>query len=388
MDSITAPDDLTVVIKLKTPRAWLFSVAEMGSLTGAQIVPKELLDKLPDATPVGSGPWQQTDAVPQVSYTYKRFDGYRDAAKGLPWIDEHTVRCLSDPTAIEAAFRGGELDYFGPSVTQAKQLQSDLGNKIAIDRYLGVSMQDMNSNPTRAPWTDARVRQAIYRILDRQQLLDLVYQGDGTLPWGVFAAGLEGWQLTQAETAKYWVHDLQAAKQLLTAAGFDFSKDYSMITNGVAGTQLNQAALVVQQQLKAAGITSHLTVLATPEWFKAVQTTGDFDLNVSGQPAFDCPERPLRYHHTHSGGVVVYGGGRDPNIDAMIDKSEQTADPSARDKLIHDIQIALLDFYSIFIQFPTPYTYFARYNYVRNYELSKVSSAAPAYQTEAWIAPH
>ena len=63
------------------------------------IVPKELLPTLDTALPVGSGPYTLDSAQLNSRYVYKKSPTYRDASKGLPYIDEREVVMLIDPVA-------------------------------------------------------------------------------------------------------------------------------------------------------------------------------------------------------------------------------------------------------------------------------------------------
>lgn len=389
MDSISASDSRTVVLKLKAPRAYLFSASELGAASGNEIVPKELLDKLETNTPVGSGPYQQTpDTTANVTYKYKRFDGFRDAGKGLPYIDEREVRIMADASAIEAAFRSQQLDFYGyPTNTQAKRLQADLGNKIVVYRYLTPQTFTFNTNPKRAPWTDPRVREAMYRIIDRKQILDLVFQGEGVLPPGLVSAALTDYQPSESETAQFWKHDPAEGKKLLEAAGFDFGKEYSTVFPSQLPTT-SQSAQVVQQQLAAVGVKSYLTGLETAAWFAKVRDSGDFDMDYSNNPAFDTPQQSMRLHHTQTNFVVQYAGIKDPKFDAMIEKTEQTLDHNQLVQQVKQTQLALLGAYTNLFVVHTLYVYQVYWAHVRNLQPSPLYSFVPDQLNEVWIAPH
>lgn len=385
--AVSAPDDQTVVFEFTSPRAYLFSAGEFGNDSG-QIVPAELLGQLETATPVGSGPYQQMAAIVDAEYRYKRFDGFRAAGDGLPYIDEHVVTILTDTAAQEAAFRGGSLgSLLLTESTLAKNLQRDLGNRITVDRFPGLPFMAFHTNPKRAPWTDTRVRQAVYRILDRQEVLDRVYQGEGSLSWGIIPPALEGpFQLTQAETQQYWLHDPIAGKRLLDAAGFDYGKEYVFITNLGLGDVTTQMAQVIQNQFAAVGVKLQIVPLPLPEWFASVQTKGDFDFDVTPAQPVDTPQTPIRVNSSKA--FAPYLGLQDPVIDDLITKSERTLDERARAQLLRQIQFALLDRYANLIDLVSPYSYIAHWNYLRNFAPNKLLSIVPDYLTEMWIAPH
>jgi ABC-type transport system substrate-binding protein len=91
----------------------------------------------------------------------------------------------------------------------------------------------------------------------------------------------------------------------------------------------------------------------------------------------------LRLQHTKTYNAHQWNGLRDPEVDRLIEKAEQTLDRAERVKLVKDIQIALLEKYTPFIITHSPMAYIARWKYVRNYELSIATEAL--YRTELWL---
>src|SRR5262249_6542598 len=155
-----------------------------------------------------------------VRYLFRRFEGWREAAQGRPFIDERELRILIDPAAQESAFRSEQIHWWIPPLAPvAETLKKDLGGKLSIDEYLSLSMVPCPANVHKPPFNDVRVREAVYRILNRQQYLDLLDGGKGKVPPGLLSAGLEEYQLDPKQTEKYFKQDPRAARQLLEAAG-------------------------------------------------------------------------------------------------------------------------------------------------------------------------
>src|SRR5690606_12606190 len=110
MDSVEAPDDNTVIFNLQQPNAYLFSGAGLGHPATMCIVPSELvLGDFNTTPPVGSGPYRMKDYQFGVRYDYERSETYRDADKGLPYIQERTFLPMTDQAAIDAAFRSEQI---------------------------------------------------------------------------------------------------------------------------------------------------------------------------------------------------------------------------------------------------------------------------------------
>jgi ABC-type transport system substrate-binding protein len=382
MQSVEAPDAQSVVFKLKTPNAYVFSATQLTYPQSTGIFPKENLDKLDTAHPVGSGPYELTDYSITVRYHFKKFDGFRESAKGVPYLDERDVRIIVDPAAQEAAFRSEQLHIWRvPVPTLSDALRKELGGKITLDEFLSTAPVALSINTFRPPFNDVRVREAIYRILDRPKYLDLLEGGRGQVAPGPIPAGLSEYQLDPKQTEKYFRQDARAAKQLLDAAGYPYGKEIDMST--LTTPRNNQGMEIFQQQVSQAGIKVRLTPMPFAEWLQQKVFTGDWETWYAQFPAYDSPHWPMRLQHTTTNTPHRYNGLKDPAVDAMIQKAEVTTDRNEHVKLIKEIQFALLEKYTPFILTHNFTAYIARWKYVRDYEVNP--TAQPMYRTEMWL---
>jgi peptide/nickel transport system substrate-binding protein len=233
VDSLTAPDDKTVVFKLKQPDAYVFGGSKMGLQTSQSIIPPELYANLDSGKPVGSGPYMQVDETPNVKYNYKRFDGYRGASKQLPYVDEKEIQLITDAVAIETALRSGQLNYWNTApLPRIDSIVNESNGKIKQISVKGLGFWGLHLNMERnLPWqTDDRIRQAMYRAVDRQQILQLVFASKGVLPPALLQAGLTNYQLDPKDTAQYFKIDIAEGKKLLQAANFDGGREFQITT--------------------------------------------------------------------------------------------------------------------------------------------------------------
>ncbi|MGH2585676.1 MAG: ABC transporter substrate-binding protein [Dehalococcoidia bacterium] len=383
MESVETPDAQTIAFTLKAPNAYIFSGTQLGEPGAQCIFAKEQIGNLDTAWSVGSGPYEMVEHDLNVRYLYRRFPGFRDAGKGLPYIEEREFRVIADAAAAEAAFRSEQLHIWqAPIPAVADTLKKDLGAKIEADEYLTLAMQTVSANVTKGPpWTDPRVREALYRVTNRKQYLDLILEGKGQVPAGPLPAGLTDYQLTDAQTEKYFKQDPRAGRQLLEAAGFDFNREVEILT--ITGTANTQSCEILQEQLSTMGVKSRIVALGTAEYLSTRIATGNWETMAVGWPGYDTPQTPLRLHHTQTNHIHQYHGLKDPAIDAMIEKSEVTLDKDERAKLVKDIQIALLDKYTPYIWVYNATIFQMRWKYVRDYETNPATH--PMYRTEMWL---
>jgi ABC-type transport system substrate-binding protein len=101
----------------------------------------------------------------------------------------------------------------------------------------------------RGPWAnpaDIRMRQAGYRLINKQQMIDLRYAGSAVATSGVLAMGQAKEYLLEAkDTDVYFKEDPAEAKKLLEAVGWDFNKE---LVCEMLGTQNQSGAEILKQQ--------------------------------------------------------------------------------------------------------------------------------------------
>ncbi len=381
-----AVDDRTVVYHLKKPNAYLFSLAALGNNSGQPIIPPETFDTLDTAKQVGSGPYYVDSIQLNASYLYKKFPRYHEASKGLPYIAEREIKNVTDSAAQEAAFRSGQLDVWTGSAltpTQVATVPKEMGAKVHLYRLPGFSGRAFQLNMERGfPWqTDVRVREAFWRLINQKQVLDLAESGDGTVGPGLIPISLKEYQLDAKDTASYYAEDVAKAKQLFAASGFDLNKEWQFFAGAVFVQ--NDVAQVMQQQFARAGLKSRIeTVSSTTQAFQR-WSANEWEFQISAPPGGDTPSQQLRNQHT-KGWSDVYRrfGLMDPQIDALIEKSEETVDHDENVKLVKQIQLECIKKFAAHYLLYTPNNNTILQDRVQNYELTLTS---PVYFNDMWL---
>lgn len=233
VDSLTAPDDYTLVWKLKAPNA-LFLPALADNYT-FMLQPPEID---PTKEVVGSGAWIMAEMKPGVGWTLKRNPEWH-FGPDRPYLDELRYSVIQDTATALNQFKGGNLSRTpgGTAIKEISSIRSAVKDAQIIqvpestaNYFIGFSGSD--GNPL---WKDPRIRQALTRALDRDSLWNAV-----VAPRDVEAAGLppqEIWYQNVIPHAlgKYWIdptgdkasaqvrdnvkYDPKVAMQLIEAAG-------------------------------------------------------------------------------------------------------------------------------------------------------------------------
>ncbi|WP_432246181.1 ABC transporter substrate-binding protein (plasmid) [Arthrobacter sp. G.S.26] len=222
--SIEAPDDRTVVLKLKQSEpALLTNLALAAGVIGD---PATLNDKTTALDPKTSGPYTLDKAatVAGTTYVLNRRDDYWNA-KAYPF-KKVTVRVIQDRTAIFNALQAGEVDAGTVDATQVQQMEAAgfKMNKVEAQALANLVLADRDGTLLK-PLADERVRKAINMAFDREKLVQLAMRGSGKATVQVF--GPRGPAYDAALEASY-KFDPAGAKKLLADAGYANGFDVTM----------------------------------------------------------------------------------------------------------------------------------------------------------------
>jgi peptide/nickel transport system substrate-binding protein len=206
--------------------------------------------------PVGAGPMKVTAFEPQVSMTLEKWDGYWDTASILPdSVELVNVASESISTGV-AGVKAGQIDMALADVASIPQLSGNADYVLTPDTgRLAMLMMCKDDGPL----SDAKVRVAINKAIDREAINEAVFEGTGepaNQPWPSSS------QFYDESLADVLAYDADAARQLLEEAGYADGFEFDAYT--LQSALMPETATVIKEQLAAVGVT--MNIVAAPNY--------------------------------------------------------------------------------------------------------------------------
>jgi peptide/nickel transport system substrate-binding protein len=324
-------------LNLKTRDARVFGFLAWGRYS--PIVPAGLYDQINVArNAVGTGPYRMVGFNPNDRVEYVANRNFWKT--GQPYMDAMTLKTLTDEQARIAALRAGAIDGATLSVDGANAVKGDSNLVVLKGGTAAFRELQFTIKGDPKPWHDVRVRQAVNLAINRQAIIDTVYNGNGNFS-GIVPPGYGSWPLTQAELkTKYQKSNLVKAKALMAAAGQ--SKGFSVkLSTFSTPLDFQQVAAVIKSQLKAINIDVDI-VAQEPGTFAANNGAGNFewDLTARGMRG-DVDGYMGEYNPSNSIYKVWYPLWKNVRVWRDIGNGKITLDPAKRAPLYRDAQIQL-----------------------------------------------
>jgi peptide/nickel transport system substrate-binding protein len=356
-EEMTAPDDKTIVIRLKRPFALLpAALGKPGSAVCA-IMPERLATQDPGkpiTEVVGSGPYRFVpgERVVGARVVYARNEAYVPRQGGTPsftagpkvvHFDRVEWHIIPDQGTAAAALQAGEVDWWeNPSADLFPVIRGNARLVLAPHDKTGF-MGFMRLNHLTAPFNNPAIRQALFGAIDQEDFMQAVTGDDPKLrhtPIGFFCpsspmandAGME------VLTGK---RDLAAAKAAITAAGYKGEKVVVLIPSDVPS--LKSLAEVGADTLKRVGLNVDAQFM---DWGTLVQRLTRVDLGDQGgwnayhsywsgvdqwDPAVNASLRTL-------GRAGTAGWPDSPKIEALREEWLAAPDQAAQKRIAREIQ--------------------------------------------------
>jgi peptide/nickel transport system substrate-binding protein len=331
--AVTVTGPLTFQIELSAPYAPLPLVLtnKAGMMVSMDAVKRLGADFAAKA--VGAGPWKLASWTKNAELILEKFDGFWQG-KAHPF-ERLSFRPIPDETVRLANLRSGTLQLIDGVPPQAVATAGrEPGLRISQIPSLGFNAWSLNC--TRAPFNDARVRQAFLAAVDPSVMQRVVYFGTGAVSQGPLSPAVS-WAFDPA--FKGIPHDPAHAKSLLAAAGMTTPLTVTVtVTNSPQQVRIAQ---IIQAQALDAGFKVEVKQI-DPTSLITVLRQRDFDVCMSPWSGRYDPDGNMFFYFS-KGGPNNFAGWDDDAITALLAKARSSTDRDERVKLYHQAQDRVAD---------------------------------------------
>lgn len=335
IESIETPDDLTVEITINQPNVTFLSrlAYTVGTIlpsdSDAYSAPDSPLEEpsaeeagefIQGETIVGSGPYQMTSYSPDQGATLEVWDGYWGEAPLIPTV---RIQFFESAAQMTNALRNGEIDLnindLGPAERTAMEAEEGIEVQIGDGGRTRYIVLDV----TQAPFDDPDVRQAMAINIDRQRIIDEVFEGAGQPLFSMVPPGYPA--------SRDYISDLEVSLD----EPVDIELWYPL--NKYGDTEA-QVAEVIGRSLNESGQFNVTTQSA--DWaaeYAGNLNTGAYKAYLLGwYPDYIDPDDYIEpFYHSEKTFLGFYGSDE---MDALIDEEQQVTDLDAREDIFDEIQ--------------------------------------------------
>ena len=315
IESVVKVDDLTVIYNLKKPNVRFKLERFSDNICGVDyFVPKHIWENVEDPAtfknfdlekglPMGTGPYKLAK-VTENETIWVRNDNW--------WAAEIGLKKLPEPKRLIMSYNGTEEVRLATAIEDDYDALHDITfgsfqalveqnpNWIAFQDEMPFVWPDpcarsLTVNNSIEPWNDKDMRWVLNYVMDRQQIIDIAYEGTsimGPYPFPLYPSMQKFADLVPAETiAKFTQPNLAAAEEILIAKGYEktgnyWSKDGEelgleiQVYEGIS--ELERVADVYGEQLQRFGINAVKVNLIGGTWVDNLDT-GNYETQSGWQ---------------------------------------------------------------------------------------------------------
>jgi peptide/nickel transport system substrate-binding protein/oligopeptide transport system substrate-binding protein len=210
VEGIKVIDDYTLGIRLERPFPPFLSLLTM---TAAYVVPREEVERWgPDFSshPIGTGPFILKEWLPDRQIRIEKRKDYFDKPAGWRSI----YRIIPEDLTAVTEFEIGNIDVLTIPVSEYARYKRDPAKQKLISSIKGLNTYYLGLNCSRPPFSNPDLRRAIAYGIDREKILNTIYEQRGRPASGPLPDVLRRWDITTL-----YEYSPQQAKKLVKRKG-------------------------------------------------------------------------------------------------------------------------------------------------------------------------
>lgn len=344
ISGIETPDDNTIKIEFET--AYGPGLTNLGCMG---IIPEHIWSKIPEGewkknrealtNPVGNGPYKL------VSFNEGqdvKFVKNEDFFGGEVKTSNIIFKVIGEDT-VAADLKNGTIDMVAVSNLKKADIEDLEGAGFKIYRHPNNLFQYMGLNYRNPIFQDIKVREAIMTAIDRKNMVEKLIEGNGEVKDAPMLSS--SWAYPKDVEFKKYDYDVEKAKSLLEEAGYTMKDGVMVDESGKAlsftldvpmGNSIReQAAQIIQANLKDVGITVELNKMEFPALMEKVVANHDFDMYMMGNNLTADPDLTAYWSSaavSNEAGDMGWNisGFTTPELDKILETGAGTTDIEAR----------------------------------------------------------
>ncbi len=367
--SVEKVDEYTVNFNLKAPNPKF----DYTTLAFYEVLPPQYIKEIGwDAfleKPVGTGPFLFKEWVKGSHLIGTANPNYW--RKGYPLVEEIEFKFISESSTRLAALQSGEVDIITRlTEDEANTIKDVTDLKLVtypLDRVYYVAFNNLTTGKD-TPIIKTEVRQALNYAVDRQAIIDALFNGQAALSTSLVTAGDIGY----VESDGY-SYDPEKAKQLLADAGYPDGFEIDMACPDKAYARINEVCEAIGGYFGEVGVTVNIEFMESGKYW-------DLEAKKELPPLFvdswSADGNPISRITGALGKDQSYAAWWDERIQTLIDSINATGNIDEVNQYYAELQ-TLLQEDPPFVYLYEPYTFEAIRSTVINY--------APRSNEHFWV---
>ncbi len=338
-EGIRAINESTVEIELATTFAPFISLLTMPA---CYILPASCKKEIENRTffelPSGTGPFRITE---RVRDSYVRLIANEFYHSKSPMVNKIEYRVIPENMKAEMEFESGNLDMLQLYPSNYERFKEDKKCASRIHNVPAMNVFYVGFNNQVAPFNDVRVRKALNYLINREKIINAVYQGRAVPAKGSIPPGISGFN---KDLAGYG-YDPDKAMKLLKEAGYTKDNPLKFDLYQKSSQAAFEITRLLQGELKKHGVKVSLKPM---EW-SALKDS----INKGEAPCFylswfgDYPDGenflyPL-FHSNNWGSGGNRARFKDAGIDKMIEDAVKIQDNEIRAKAYAEVNRKIVE---------------------------------------------
>lgn len=339
--------------RVKYDKPFAPALTSWGSLP---VLPKHILEgkdvtKEPfGRNPIGMGPFKLKEWVPGQKVVLESNHEYFE---GRPFLNNYVYRFIPDQTGMFLELQAGGIDSMALTPVQyAKQTDTEFFKRnYQKYRYPSFAYTYLGFNLKRKIFNNKKIRQAIARAIDKQEIIDVVLFGLGNIATGPYVPNT--WPYNP--DIKKYEYNPEKSKHLLKEEGWEDSDgdgwidkngnrfEFTIITN-MGNDSRRKTAEIIQWRLKQVGIQVNIRTLEWATFINEFIDTRRFDACLLGWSIGLDPDQYDIWHSSKTRekefNFISYAN---KEVDDLLEKGRRLFDIEARKKAYYRIQEILAD---------------------------------------------